>query len=132
MTLKELEIGQRAIVKAVNGEGALRGHLLDMGVIPETELVIIKFAPMGDPVEVRIYDYELTLRLSEAEQIEVEPLPLPAMQAAEGKEAGAGMQDAKGKEARAKKQKEQTPKSVDAGTKPCGRNERKAAKREVI
>lgn len=74
MTLKELEIGSSARITVVGGEGALRQHFLDMGVIPGSEVKIIKFAPMGDPIELRIHGYELTLRLSEAEQIEVELL----------------------------------------------------------
>ncbi|MBR2524257.1 MAG: ferrous iron transport protein B [Clostridiales bacterium] len=74
MTLRDLKAGQKALIKSVNGEGALRQHLLDMGVIPDSEIAVIKFAPMGDPVEVRLYDYELTLRLSEAERIEIEPM----------------------------------------------------------
>ncbi len=72
MNLKDLSAGQSAKVLKVAGSGALRQHLLDMGVIPDARITVIKFAPMGDPVEVRLYDYELTLRLSEAEQIEVE------------------------------------------------------------
>ena len=74
MTLKELEPGQKAIVLAVNGQGALRQHLLDMGVIPQAMITLVKYAPMGDPVEVRIHDYELTLRLSEADRIEIMPV----------------------------------------------------------
>ena len=74
MNLKELKTGQRAVIRSVEGEGALRQHLLDMGVIPDAEISIVKYAPMGDPVEVRLYDYELTLRLSEAERIIVEPV----------------------------------------------------------
>ena len=72
MTLKELEIGKSAVIKAVGGEGALRQHFLDMGVIPGAEVTVIKFAPMGDPMELQIHGYELTLRLSDAEQIEIE------------------------------------------------------------
>ena len=71
MTLKELEIGQKAIVTAVGSQGALRQHLLDMGIIPGTEISILKYAPMGDPMEVRVHGYSLSLRLSEAEQIQV-------------------------------------------------------------
>ena len=74
MDLSELKPGQSGIIKSVEGQGALRQHLLDMGVIPETEVTVVKFAPMGDPVEVRLYDYELTLRLSEAERILIEPV----------------------------------------------------------
>ncbi len=72
MKLSELKIGQSAVVSAVNGQGALRQHLLDMGMIPQAELTVIKFAPLGDPMEIRIHGYELTLRLSEAERIDVE------------------------------------------------------------
>ncbi len=78
MTLKELPIGQSAKVTAVGGEGALRQHFLDMGVIPGAEVTLMKFAPMGDPMELRIHGYELTLRLADAAQIEVEPIETPA------------------------------------------------------
>ncbi len=71
MTLKELETGKSCIVTAVGGEGALRQHFLDMGVIPGAELTLVKYAPMGDPMELRIGGYELTLRLADAEQIEI-------------------------------------------------------------
>lgn len=71
MTLKDLEIGKSAIIDSVGGEGELRQHFLDMGVIPGTEVTVIKFAPMGDPVELRIHGYELTLRLADAEKIEI-------------------------------------------------------------
>lgn len=69
MTLKELKTGQSAVIESVGGEGATRQHFLDMGVIPGAEVTLIKFAPMGDPMELRIHGYELTLRLSEAEKI---------------------------------------------------------------
>ena len=62
MTLKELPIGKTATVRTVGGEGALRQHFLDMGIIPGAEVTMVKYAPMGDPVEVRIHSYELTLR----------------------------------------------------------------------
>ncbi len=75
MTLKELQIGKRAVVTAVGGEGALRQHFLDMGVIPGTEVEAVKLAPLGDPMELRIHGYELTLRLSDAEKILVEEIP---------------------------------------------------------
>lgn len=71
MTLKDLEIGKSAIIHSVGGEGELRQHFLDMGVIPGTKVTVIKFAPMGDPVELRIHGYELTLRLADAEKIEI-------------------------------------------------------------
>ena len=72
MTLKELEIGKSAVIKTVGGEGALRQHFLDMGVIPGAEVTVIKFAPMGDPMELQIHGYELTLRLADADQITIE------------------------------------------------------------
>ncbi|MGN0155315.1 MAG: ferrous iron transport protein B [Lachnospiraceae bacterium] len=72
MTLRDLEIGQSARIEVVGGEGALRQHFLDMGVIPGAEVTLMKFAPMGDPMELRIHGYELTLRLADAEQIEVQ------------------------------------------------------------
>lgn len=74
MTLKDLKVGQSAIIKSVGGEGALRQHFLDMGVIPSAEVTLIKFAPMGDPMELKIHGYELTLRLDDAKKIEVTPL----------------------------------------------------------
>lgn len=72
MTLRELPIGKEATVTSVGGEGALRQHFLDMGVIPGAEVAMVKYAPMGDPVELRIHGYELTLRLADAGQIEIE------------------------------------------------------------
>ena len=72
MTLKELGIGQSARILTVGGEGALRPHFLDMGVIPKPEVTVIKFAPMGDPMELQVHGYELTLRLDDAAHIEVE------------------------------------------------------------
>ena len=73
MTLKELQIGKSAIVDAVGGAGALRQHFLDMGLIPGVEVTLVKLAPMGDPMELRIHGYELTLRLDDAAQITVTP-----------------------------------------------------------
>ena len=70
MTLKELAIGESAVIVSVGGEGALRQHFLDMGVIPGAEVTLVKYAPMGDPMELRIHGYELTLRLADAQQIE--------------------------------------------------------------
>ena len=69
MTLKELQIGKTGIVKEVGGEGALRQHFLDMGIIPGACITVVKYAPMGDPVEVRIHGYALTLRLEDADRI---------------------------------------------------------------
>ena len=74
MNLKELQIGHSAVIKAVGGEGALRQHFLDMGVIPGTEVTVIKYAPLGDPVELQIHGYELTLRLADMEKIEIEEI----------------------------------------------------------
>ncbi len=71
MTLRELQIGDSAVITVVGGSGALRQHFLDMGVIPGAEVTLVKFAPMGDPLEIRIHGYELTLRLSDAQKIEV-------------------------------------------------------------
>ena len=71
MTLKELPIGKTATITSVGGEGALRQHFLDMGVIPNAEITLVKFAPMGDPMEFMIHGYELTLRVADAEQIEI-------------------------------------------------------------
>ena len=72
MTLRDLKIGESGIIKTVGGQGALRQHFLDMGVIPGAVVTVVKFAPLGDPVELMIHGYELTLRLADAEQIEVE------------------------------------------------------------
>lgn len=74
MTLRELKTGQSATVTVVGGEGALRQHFLDMGIIPGTRVVLTKFAPMGDPMELNINGYELTLRLADAGRIEVEDI----------------------------------------------------------
>lgn len=73
MTLSELKVGQSALIIAVGGEGALRQHLLDMGIIPNSMVRLVKFAPLGDPMEVRVHDYNLTLRKADASLIEVEP-----------------------------------------------------------
>ncbi len=77
MKLNELKPGGSARIVAVGGEGALRQHFLDMGVIPGAEATMIKLAPMGDPMELRLHGYELTLRLADAEKIEIEPLAEP-------------------------------------------------------
>ena len=89
MTLKDLRIGESAKITAVGGEGALRQHFLDMGVVPGAEIKLMKLAPMGDPMEFRIHGYELTLRIADAEKIEAEPIvretvcPKPAADAGE-------------------------------------------------
>ena len=74
MTLKELETGKSAVICTVGGKGALRQHFLDMGMIPGAEVTVVKLAPMGDPMELQIHGYELTLRLAEADQIEIAPI----------------------------------------------------------
>ena len=80
MTLKDLKVGQSAAITAVGGEGALRQHFLDMGVIPGAEATVVKFAPMGDPMELQIHGYELTLRLADAARITVRPIQRRANQ----------------------------------------------------
>ena len=75
MTLKELGIGRTGIITAVGGDGALRQHFLDMGMIPSAEVTVVKYAPMGDPVELKIHGYELTLRLDDAARVEVKEIP---------------------------------------------------------
>ena len=74
MTLKELETGKSAVIRTVGGKGALRQHFLDMGMIPGAEVTVVKLAPMGDPMELQIHGYELTLRLAEADQVEIVPI----------------------------------------------------------
>ena len=74
MTLRELQPGQSARVDLVGGEGALRQHFLDMGVIPGTEVTVVKLAPLGDPMELRLHGYELSLRLADAEKITIRPI----------------------------------------------------------
>ena len=74
MTLKELQIGKSAVVDKVGGSGALRQHFLDMGLTPGAEVTLVKLAPMGDPMELRIHGYELTLRLDDAAQIGITPV----------------------------------------------------------
>ena len=71
MKLNELSIGSTATIEAVGGSGALRQHFLDMGLIQGTEVTVVKYAPMGDPIELRIHGYELTIRLADAENIKI-------------------------------------------------------------
>ncbi len=78
MKLQELGAGKTGVIKTVGGEGALRQHFLDMGVIPGAEITLVKFAPMGDPVEFRIHGYELTLRVADAKKIDVDPVDSPS------------------------------------------------------
>lgn len=72
MTLNELEIGKSGVITAVNGEGALRRRLLDMGLTPKTKVMVRKVAPMGDPIEIHLRGYELTIRVDDAKDIEIE------------------------------------------------------------
>ncbi len=74
MKLNELKVAKSAVITKVSGQGALRQHFLDMGMVPGAEITLIKTAPMGDPLEYQIHGYELTLRLAEAEKIEIEPI----------------------------------------------------------
>ena len=74
MTLDKLPIGKEAVITAVGGEGALRCRLLDMGIIPHTKIMIRKVAPMGNPIEIHLRGYELTIRLEDAQKIDVMPI----------------------------------------------------------
>lgn len=74
MKLNELKIGRSAVITAVGGEGALRNRLIDMGLIPRTRLTLIKVAPMGDPLEIHLRGYDLTIRLEDAADIDIEPI----------------------------------------------------------
>ena len=96
MTLRELEIGKSAEITAVGGAGALRQHFLDMGMIPGTRVTLVKYAPMGDPMELKLHGYELTLRLEDAGKIEIKPAeaaPEPAGETAQalGRDAHPGL-----------------------------------------
>ena len=71
MTINDLKIGQSGIITVVGGEGSLRNRFLDMGLIPHTQITLQKVAPMGDPLEIRVRGYELTLRREDAKQIEI-------------------------------------------------------------
>ena len=73
MTLKELGVGKSGVITAVGGEGVLRCRLLDMGLIPNTKVTVQKITPMGDPMEIRLRGYELTLRLDDAAKIDILP-----------------------------------------------------------
>lgn len=73
MTLDKLSVGESAVISAVGGEGPLRCRLLDMGLIPRTRVTLQKVAPMGDPIEIRVRGYELTLRIEDAKKIEIVP-----------------------------------------------------------
>ena len=73
MTLNKLEVGKTAVIRSVGGKGELRLRLVDMGLIPHTRVKMQKIAPMGDPLEIQVRGYELTLRAEDAEGIEIEP-----------------------------------------------------------
>lgn len=77
LTLKELPIGKEATITTVGGKGALRQHFLDMGVIPNETIKLVKYAPMGDPMEFMIQGYELTLRVADAQQIQIKDVREP-------------------------------------------------------
>lgn len=100
MTLKDLEIGQSASIEVVGGDGALRQHFLDMGVIPGAEVTLVKYAPMGDPMELQLHGYELTLRLADAEKIEIGPVK---------KRSGKNFREADGKKEDKKYRKREHP-----------------------
>ena len=87
MRLRDLKTGESGRITVVGGQGALRQHFLDMGVVPGAEIKLMKLAPMGDPMEFRIHGYELTLRLADAEKIEIETVNIPEENAAEGEPA---------------------------------------------
>jgi ferrous iron transport protein B len=74
MNIKDLELGASGIITKVGGDGGLRQHFLDMGLVPGAKVTLVKYAPMGDPIEIRIYDYELTIRLKDAEKIKIEEI----------------------------------------------------------
>ena len=74
MKLDNLAIGKSAVIVSVGGTGALRQHFLDMGLIQGVEVTVVKYAPMGDPIEIKIHDYELTLRKEDAQKIEVKEI----------------------------------------------------------
>lgn len=93
MTLKELQLGHSAVITAVGGDGALRQHFLDMGVIPGTRVKLVKYAPLGDPVELLIHGYELTLRLADAAKIDIVPANDTADHASDAVTADIAMHD---------------------------------------
>jgi ferrous iron transport protein B len=99
MNLRELKVGDSARIVSVGGEGALRQHFLDMGVIPGASVTVVKYAPMGDPVELKIHGYELTLRLADAEKIEIEPVEADQSAAPASPEAAETEQSAGGQTA---------------------------------
>ena len=100
MTLKDLPVGRSSRIIRVGGQGALRQHFLDMGMIPGAELTAVRLAPMGDPMELRIHGYELTLRLDDAEQIDIEPIEALTQDSAERQRREPGDHPGLGEEGR--------------------------------
>ena len=90
MTMDELKPKQSAFIRSVGGTGALRHHILDMGLTPKTEVTLQKIAPMGDPVQIELRGYELTLRLDEAQKITVEQVHTKAEKPCHTKDNGSG------------------------------------------
>ena len=98
MTIKDMKIGESAIVTEVGGTGALRQHFLDMGVIPGTAVKVVKYAPMGDPVQLMIHGYDLTLRIADADKIEVTGATENEIESAESAAQGSASGGAKDEE----------------------------------
>lgn len=90
MTLDQLKIGRQSKILTVRGEGALRRRLLDMGLTPHTEVMVRKMAPMGDPIEIHLRGYELTLRVDDAKSIEIEDNGYPQGQGPQYRRRGGG------------------------------------------
>lgn len=88
LTLDKVDIGGTCRITAVGGEGPLRRRLLDMGLTPHTKITVVKAAPLGDPIELSLRDYSLTLRLEEAKKLTVEPLPESEEPEQNGKKSG--------------------------------------------
>lgn len=88
MTLNKLPVGESGIITKVGGEGALRLRFLDMGLIPRTEVTVYKIAPLGDPVELHLRGYSLTIRMEDAANIEVDPIGKKSVQPEEDETAG--------------------------------------------
>ena len=109
MTLRDIKIGQSAVITAVGGQGHLRQHFLDMGVIPGAEITVVKFAPMGDPMELQIHGYELTLRLADAENIQVEPIAERSRKHEGAKDTGKGPHPGLGEDGIYHSRKYETP-----------------------
>lgn len=115
MNLKELEIGRSAVIDKVGGEGALRQHFLDMGIIPGAEVTAVKLAPMGDPLEITVHGYSLTIRIDDAEKIRVTPVEKTDEKPAEHNPLKAVEHPGLGEEGRFHNNKEEDP--LPQGTK---------------